>query len=80
MAYDSKKDKEIKSWRIPIADEQTAIVALKTYDGHNPKLQIGPMEINSNGNVIHSRVKRWGWSELLKLREVLDEAIELMDK
>ena len=54
---------------------------LREYDGHDPKLAIGPTEIQTeNSQVIHSRIRRWGWSELLKLRDVLDEAISTMDE
>ena len=80
MAYDPKKDKEIKSWRIPVADDQVAVVSLKCYDDGDPKLQIGPSEIDQGNGVIHGRIKRWGWSELLKLRDALDEAIDKMDE
>ena len=80
MSYDPKQDKEIQTWQIPIADDQTAIVSLKSYNGGDPKLQIGILEIEKeNGEIVHARIKRWGWSELLKLRDVLDEAIEKMD-
>jgi len=80
MAYDSQKDKEIKGWRIPVAEGQVAVVSLKSYNGGDPRLQIGPLEINQDGKIIHGRIKRWSWSGLLKLREALDEVIELMDE
>ncbi len=79
MAYDSKKDKELGIWKIPVVENQTAVVSLKAYDGNEPKLAIGPLEIDQDDKIIHSRIKRWSWSELLKLRDVLDEAIEKMD-
>lgn len=79
MSYDPKHDKEIKTWRIPVTDNEVAVVSLKSYDGGDPKLAIGPLEIDQDGKIIHSRIKRWSWSELLKLREVLDQAIEKMD-
>ena len=38
------------------------------------------MEIKKeNGEVVHGRIKRWSWGSLLKLRDVLDEAIDKMD-
>lgn len=77
--YNSKLDKEIKVWRITITNEQTAIVSLKSYDGGAPKIQIGPVEVNQDGKIIHSRFKRWGWGEALKLHKALGEAIEKMD-
>ena len=80
MGYDSTTDKLLMSWKIPITDTETAIVNLCAYDGGEPKLQIGTTEIKKgNGEVVHARIKRWSWSELLKLRDVLDEAIEKMD-
>jgi len=79
MAYDSKKDKELEVWKIPVVENQTAVVSLKAYDGNEPKLAIGPLEINQDGKIIYSRIRRWGWSELLKLRDALDEAIDKMD-
>ena len=76
MSYDPKQDKEIKTWRIPVTDDQTAIVSLKSYNGGDPKLAIGTLEIEKeNGEIVHARIRRWSWSELLKLRDVLDEAI-----
>ena len=80
MSYDSKRDREIKTWKIPVTENQTAVVNLVAYSGGDPKLQIGPLEINQDGKIIHSRIKRWPWGSLLKLRDVLDEAIELMDE
>ena len=80
MKYNLNKDRTIKSWEIPVAEEQTAVVSLKSYDGGDPKLQIGVLEIKRDGKIAYARIKRWGWSELLKLREVLDEAIDKMDE
>jgi len=80
MDYNPKQDKIIEDWKIPVTDTQTAIVSLKSYDNNDPKLQIGVIEIKKdNGEIAHARIKRWGWSELLKLREVLDQAIDKMD-
>lgn len=80
MSYDPAKDKELQVWRVPITDTETAIVSLKSYNGGDPKLQIGTTEIEKeDGTVVHARIKRWSWSELLKLRDVLDEAIEKLD-
>lgn len=81
MVYDPKKDREIKSWRITVKDHETAIVSLKQYDGGDPRLQIGPLEIKKpDGELVYARIKRWGWDELHDLRDVIDEAIELMDE
>ena len=80
MSYDPSKDRQVKAWRIPVTDDQTAIVSLKAYAGSDPKLQIGPLEIDREGEIIHGRIKRWGWSELLRLRTVLDQAIDRMDE
>ena len=80
MGYDSTKDKVLKTWRVPITDTETAIVNLCAYDGGEPKLQIGTTEIKKgNGEVVHARIKRWSWSELLKLQDAITEAIEIMD-
>lgn len=81
MSYESKQDKTLKAWRVPVTDTETAVISLKSYNGGDPKLAIGPLEIEKeNGEVVHARIKRWSWSELLKLRDVLDNAIELMDE
>ena len=80
MSYDSTKDRVLETWKIPIVENQTAVVSLKAYDGNEPRLAIGPLEIDQDGKIIHSRIKRWSWSELLKLRDVLDEAIDKMDE
>lgn len=80
MAYNPKSDREIKVWKISITDTETAIIRLCAYNDGDPRLAIGITEIKKeDGTVVHARIKRWPWGSLLKLREVLDEAIELMD-
>lgn len=80
MAYDPKKDKVLKEWRVTIADGQVAIVALKSYEGGSPKLTIGPLEIEKpDGSVVFGRVRRWAWDELNELRDAITEALELID-
>jgi len=81
MAYDPTKDKVLKTWRISVTDKETAIVSVASYNNGDPKIAISTTEIEKeNGEMVHGRIKRWGWGEALKLREALDEAIEIMDK
>ena len=81
MSYKKSKDRILKVWRIIITNAQTAVVSLKSYDGGKPRLQIGPVEIEKpNCELIHSRIKRWGWDELHDLRDAIDQALELMDE
>ena len=80
MVYEKHKDKVLKEWRITVTDTQTAVVSLKCYDGGAPRLQIGPLEIKKpDGEIIHSRIKRWGWDELHDLRDAIDQAINMID-
>ena len=80
MAYDKNKDRLLKEWRIPVTDTTTAVVSLKTYAGGTPKLQISVLEIQKqDGGVVFAKMRRWGWDELHDLRDVIDQAIDLMD-
>lgn len=38
MAYDPRKDEELKAWRLPTGLQ----VSVNRYDGKEPKLRIGP--------------------------------------
>ena len=76
MSYDPAKDKILKTWRIPITDNQTAIINLISYDGGVLKLQVGPVEIERDGKVIYGRIARWGWDEFQQLQEVMNQAEE----
>jgi len=78
--YDPKKDKILKSWRIPVTENQAAVINLVSYDGGDPRLQIGVLEISQSDGVIYSRIKRWDWDSLLQLKDVIDQALEKMDK
>jgi hypothetical protein len=80
MSYDIEKDRTIQEWRITVADNQTAVVSLKCYNGGAPKLQIGMCEIKRpSGELVHGRIKRWSWGGLLELRDAIDQAIDLID-
>ena len=63
-----------------MTDTSTAVVSLKQYDGGKPRLQIGPLKIKKpDGEIIHSRIKRWGWDELHELRDAIDQALKMID-
>jgi len=53
---------------------------VKRYRGGEPKLQIGPLQIKKeDGSIIFAKVRRWSFQDLLALRTVLDEALDLID-
>lgn len=81
MSYEKSKDMILKEWRITVTDATTAIVSLRSYDGGVPKLQLSVLEVRKqNGEIVFGKMRRWGWDELHDLRDVIDEAIELMDE
>jgi hypothetical protein len=68
MAYDSSKDKEIKSWK----HKDGLFLSLYQYNGGEPKIQIGPRAYkkadgsNGYGKAGRLTLEEFGWVLSLK--------------
>jgi len=81
MAYNPKKDQELKSWEIDLGHGKRAVVSLRRYAGGEPKLDLSHQVIEKpeTGEIAHAKIRRWHFEALRDLREVIDQALEYMD-
>ncbi len=73
-AYDPDKDKILKSWT---SEEAGLVVAIASYDGGEPKLQIGPrVYVKKDGSSSQRKAGRLTLEDLEWFYGVIDEVRE----
>ena len=65
--YDKDKDKFVKEWRLPISSERELSISIRSYDGGENKVQLGPyMRLDKD----HHDIGIWGKLGRMDLSEV----------
>ena len=81
--YDKEKDKILKEWRHKISSERELSLTVRSYNGGDMQLQIGPyIRIDDEGNDIGiwGRLGRMDISELEIVFDLIPKAITFMKK
>ena len=79
MAFDEEKNVVLKEWKSPLDDGCYLHISLVSYDGGEPKLQIGPRDYkDKDGEVKPGRLGRLGWDDMQFLSESVQEAIDFL--
>ena len=65
MAFDKSKDKVIESWELDNGNDKKLVVSVMSYNGGEPKLQIGPRTyIKRNGGTGYGKSGRLTMTEV----------------
>ena len=81
MAYSKAKDVELAKWEIEGDDNKVLEVSVYSYNGGEPKLQIGPRTyVKKDGSKAFGKAGRMTASEVAALAGLLVSVVEAMDK
>ena len=79
MGYDTNKDIKLTTFIVDDSSKSPIVAGIYSYDGENPKLQIGREYSDKSGNTVYCRLGRLNVSEVKELYSKLGEIIEYME-
>lgn len=79
--YDKDKDVVLKEWCHEISSERELSITVRSYDGGEPKVQIGPyirIDVNGNNIGVWGKVGRMDVMDLEPVLELLPKVLKFM--